>query len=517
MEPTRAKSLAAGLLALAVVLSGCNLRSSAQKGPNAATMPHTTLGALIFAPRQGAADVALAHPVLVQTRYSDAVLQQVTVTVTGTGTDPATVDGTLTRQAQFRARAPLQPDATYTVTALVKVPQGPASPGEFAQQTETVTFTTVTTPQIVAVSPTVVGPGQAAVVQLDQPASDVSVDGAATADLQAGGTSVSLFPTDYRQGATFNVSLTATSEGGTKGTAKSVRFSALGGPSLSVSPGQGSTNMGVAYPVTIKLTEPPADPTAFAALFSVTATAAGPVVPGVSGTATSTVVPPAPTFAPVAATDTVNPCGTYQPPIPGAAVTVAAQWNSPTQLQLVPKTADGYWPPDATVEVGAHVDGVPGKDGSWFTGSVDRTFSTGDKRVIDVDLGTQTLSACLNGNMANQFLISSGIAPKDTTATGNFYIYDRERDAEMKSGDNPFAPGYYDVKHVPWTQYFHAGDALHGAWWHNNFGHPMSHGCVNVSTPTDNHQWPNAVADAEYLWHFDNLGDPVIVHGTTPV
>ena len=501
------------LVALAVLASGCNLRSSAQKGPDAAAVPHTTLGALLFAPRAGATGVALSHPVLVQTRYSDATLESVRVTVTGTGADPSAVEGTLTGRSRFRVPAPLVPDATYTVTALVQVPPGSGLPGASSQQTETVSFSTVTTPQIVAVSPTAVGPGQAAVVQLDSPASDVSVDGPATADLMAGGTSVSLFPTDYHQGATFAVSLTATSEGGTKGTAQSVHFSALGGPTLSVSPSQGAMNMGVAYPVVIRLSEPPRDPATFAALFSVTATA---VASGVSGTATGTAAPPIPTYAPAAAT-AADPCGTYQPPVPGAALSVAPQWDSPTELQLAPKSQDGYWPPDATIEVSAHVDGVPGKDGSWFTGSVDRSFQTGDKRVIDVDLSTQTLSACQNGTLANQFLISSGIAPKDTTDTGSFYIYERDLDAEMKSGDNQFAPGYYDVKHVPFTQYFHAGDALHGAWWHNNFGHPMSHGCVNVSTPTDNHQWPHAVPDAEYLWHFDNLGDPVIVHGTTPV
>jgi lipoprotein-anchoring transpeptidase ErfK/SrfK len=86
----------------------------------------------------------------------------------------------------------------------------------------------------------------------------------------------------------------------------------------------------------------------------------------------------------------------------------------------------------------------------------------------------------------------------------------------MKSSASEFAPDYYDVKHVPWTQYFHNGEALHGAYWHNNFGHPMSHGCVNISTPTRNASWPQSAPNAEYLWNFDNLGDPVVVHGTTP-
>jgi lipoprotein-anchoring transpeptidase ErfK/SrfK len=44
----------------------------------------------------------------------------------------------------------------------------------------------------------------------------------------------------------------------------------------------------------------------------------------------------------------------------------------------------------------------------------------------------------------------------------------------------------------------------------------MSHGCVNVQTPTDNTKWPAALPQAEWLYNFDNLGDPVVVHGVTP-
>ena len=43
-------------------------------------------------------------------------------------------------------------------------------------------------------------------------------------------------------------------------------------------------------------------------------------------------------------------------------------------------------------------------------------------------------------------------------------------------------PGYY-LTNVPYTMYFYRGYGLHGTYWHNNFGHPMSHGCVNLKTP----------------------------------
>lgn len=43
-------------------------------------------------------------------------------------------------------------------------------------------------------------------------------------------------------------------------------------------------------------------------------------------------------------------------------------------------------------------------------------------------------------------------------------------------------PGY-DLPNVPYTMYFYQGYGLHGTYWHNNFGTPMSHGCVNMPTP----------------------------------
>ena len=50
---------------------------------------------------------------------------------------------------------------------------------------------------------------------------------------------------------------------------------------------------------------------------------------------------------------------------------------------------------------------------------------------------------------------------------------------------------YYDLPNVQWVQYFNStGEALHGAYWHDDFGYPHSHGCVNLT---------NAIAK----WFFD--------------
>ena len=53
---------------------------------------------------------------------------------------------------------------------------------------------------------------------------------------------------------------------------------------------------------------------------------------------------------------------------------------------------------------------------------------------------------------------------------------------------------YYNVPDVPWVMYFtNEGHALHGTYWHNNFGNTMSHGCVNL--PMDVAEWMYGWAD----------------------
>jgi lipoprotein-anchoring transpeptidase ErfK/SrfK len=61
-------------------------------------------------------------------------------------------------------------------------------------------------------------------------------------------------------------------------------------------------------------------------------------------------------------------------------------------------------------------------------------------------------------------------------------------------------PGYY-LPNVPYVMYFHGGYGLHGTTWHANFGHPMSHGCVNLPT-----------SEAEWLFNWAQVGTMVNIH-----
>ncbi len=67
-----------------------------------------------------------------------------------------------------------------------------------------------------------------------------------------------------------------------------------------------------------------------------------------------------------------------------------------------------------------------------------------------------------------------------TTPTGHFMTYHKRPTRHMANGD--LTSSGYDLPGVPWVMYFtESGLSLHGTYWHNDFGHPKSHGCVNLS------------------------------------
>ncbi len=98
---------------------------------------------------------------------------------------------------------------------------------------------------------------------------------------------------------------------------------------------------------------------------------------------------------------------------------------------------------------------------------------------IDVDLSSQRLVA-YEGNRAVYWAVISSGLPATPTVKGQFRIYVKYRSAPMSG------PGYY-LPNVPYIMYFYKGYGLHGAYWHNNFGQPMSHGCVNLKI--DDAKW----------------------------
>ena len=121
------------------------------------------------------------------------------------------------------------------------------------------------------------------------------------------------------------------------------------------------------------------------------------------------------------------------------------------------------------------------------------TTGSGGEHWIDVDLSQQRVYAYEGDTVVNSFVVSTGTW-QTPTVTGSYKVWIKLRSTAMSG------PGYY-LPDVPYTMYFYKGYGLHGTYWHNNFGTPMSHGCVNLSIP-----------DAEWLYNFSSVGTVVNVH-----
>lgn len=115
-----------------------------------------------------------------------------------------------------------------------------------------------------------------------------------------------------------------------------------------------------------------------------------------------------------------------------------------------------------------------------------------DSKYIEINVSRQTLYCWDDGKIVNSFLVSTGTYGR--TPIGTFHIYSRTR-AGLMSG-----PGYY-LPNVQWISRFCGPYSIHGTYWHNNFGHPMSHGCVNASN-----------ANAAYVYSWAPMGTTVIIH-----
>jgi hypothetical protein len=110
-----------------------------------------------------------------------------------------------------------------------------------------------------------------------------------------------------------------------------------------------------------------------------------------------------------------------------------------------------------------------------------------DKR-IEVSLTNQTLTTYERDALIFETKISSGInTPRQKgtlstkTTSGTFRIMSKYPSKHMGNGSLFASPDDYELPGVPWTSFFHeAGYAFHGTYWHDNFGTPMSRGCVNM-------------------------------------
>ena len=87
-------------------------------------------------------------------------------------------------------------------------------------------------------------------------------------------------------------------------------------------------------------------------------------------------------------------------------------------------------------------------------------------------------------------LVSTGLGEHATPA-GTFRIWVKLAEDDMDDLEREDVVENYAIQAVPWVQYFDGSIALHAAFWHEAFGRPRSHGCVNL-----------AARDARWVFEF---------------
>ncbi len=113
-------------------------------------------------------------------------------------------------------------------------------------------------------------------------------------------------------------------------------------------------------------------------------------------------------------------------------------------------------------------------------------------RWIKIELSDQRLSAMNGSTLVRAFMVSTGKRPTPTL-TGTYAIQSKFRSTRMQ-GEG------YNISNVPYAMFYSGGYAIHGADWHNSFGTPVSHGCVNMR-----------VSSAGWLYDWARVGTPVVV------
>ena len=203
----------------------------------------------------------------------------------------------------------------------------------------------------------------------------------------------------------------------------------------------------------------------------------------IAPTATATTAP-TDTVPPAAATSTPRP--TPMPTATASRIALPTDTSEPTSL---PTDAGPVGPTPTALPTDTAVP-IPTRPQSISTPGL----STGNgERWIDVDLTNQMVYAYEGDTLVNSFVTSTGTW-QYPTVTGQYRVYVKLRYKHMSG------PGY-SLPNVPFTMFFYQGYAIHGTYWHNNFGTPMSHGCVNLSIP-----------DAEWIYNFSSVGTLVNVH-----
>jgi lipoprotein-anchoring transpeptidase ErfK/SrfK len=136
------------------------------------------------------------------------------------------------------------------------------------------------------------------------------------------------------------------------------------------------------------------------------------------------------------------------------------------------QTRDGFWVEQSAVRIVKKRENFP-------------SIATGERKWIEVSIATQTLIAYVGEKAEYVTLVSTGAGgmgdPEETPATvrGTFMIHAKHVSETMNGEEDK--TDSFNLRDVPFVQYFHKGYALHGTYWHDDFGRARSHGCINLA------------------------------------
>jgi hypothetical protein len=129
----------------------------------------------------------------------------------------------------------------------------------------------------------------------------------------------------------------------------------------------------------------------------------------------------------------------------------------------------------------------------------------GSNRWISINLYEQTVSAYEDGELVYATLASTGLRGW-WTQPGTFQVYQKLEVDDMSGSFEADRSDYYYLQDVPWVLYYDQARAIHGAYWHNGYGYPRSHGCVNLS-PTDAKWFYNWAQEGTWVHVYDPTGE----------
>ncbi len=213
---------------------------------------------------------------------------------------------------------------------------------------------------------------------------------------------------------------------------------------------------------------------------------------------------------PVYAEDTAPPDTTNQdsaaprPLIP--ALVIAATLPRPAQKPPL----ENFTPQVGPVIKRAFADDIERRTTAFLPTELDALtpieMPTDEARWIRVDLSEQRVVAYEYDRPVRGFVISSGL-DRTPTVTGEFRIKMKVPSQTMSGGEGAYS---YNLPNVKWVQYFYAEYAFHGTYWHNDFGRPKSHGCINMTNADAKwlFEWAGPKWDGKTTWYNASKANP---------